>query len=165
MVRKVPRDETGAGTAPPFSDTVKDSASQIWLAGLGAFAKAQEEGTKVFDSLVREGLAIQRKTQAGAEEKIAEASEKMASMASELSSRATGQWDKLENLFEERVSRAVKNRGVPSARDIEALTARVEALEARLGATPGSTAPARRRAAETGPADEPAARKSTRKPD
>ena len=35
-----------------LSSTVKDSAQQIWLAGLGAFAKAQEEGNKVFEALV-----------------------------------------------------------------------------------------------------------------
>ena len=45
-----------------LSATIRDSAEQIWLAGLGAFAKAQEEGTKVFDALIREGEAIQKKT-------------------------------------------------------------------------------------------------------
>ena len=47
-----------------LSSTVKDSAQQIWLAGLGAFSKAQEEGGKVFEALVKEGMTIQRKTQA-----------------------------------------------------------------------------------------------------
>jgi poly(hydroxyalkanoate) granule-associated protein len=60
-----------------LSSTVKDSAQQIWLAGLGAFSKAQEEGGKVFEALVKEGLTIQRKTQAVAEEKISEATSRM----------------------------------------------------------------------------------------
>ena len=38
--------------------TVRDSAQQIWLAGLGAFSKAQEEGGKVFETLVKEGLSL-----------------------------------------------------------------------------------------------------------
>ena len=114
--------------APPFPDNVKDSAQQIWLAGLGAFTKAQEEGSKVFDALVQEGQAIQRKTQTAAEAKLSEASQKMTQMASEISTRATGQWDKLENIFEDRVSKALHRLGVPSASDIQALTARVEAL-------------------------------------
>jgi poly(hydroxyalkanoate) granule-associated protein len=113
---------------PPFPDNIKDSAQQIWLAGLGAFTKAQEEGSKVFDALVQEGQAIQRKTQTAAEAKLSEASQKMTQMASEISTRATGQWDKLENIFEDRVSKALHRLGVPSAGDIQVLTARIEEL-------------------------------------
>lgn len=111
-----------------LSSTVKDSAQQIWLAGLGAFSKAQEEGGKVFEALVKEGLTIQRKTQAAAEEKITEATSRVTSMANDIGSRAQGQWDKLENIFEDRVAKALSKLGVPSARDLQALTARVDAL-------------------------------------
>jgi poly(hydroxyalkanoate) granule-associated protein len=128
-------DRKAAG--PQLAGTVKESASQIWLAGLGAFAKAQEEGGKVFDALVKEGLAIQRKTQAAAEEKITEATSRMATMATGISSRATGQWDKLETIFEERVAKALGKLGVPTAKDIDALIARIDELNrnvARLSA-------------------------------
>ena len=111
-----------------FANTVRESAQQIWLAGLGAFSKAQEEGGKVFEALVKEGVTIQRKTQAAAEEKISDATNRMASMANDLTSKASGQWDKLENIFEERVSRALKKLGVPTAKDIDALVARVDEL-------------------------------------
>ncbi|HSH89586.1 MAG TPA: phasin family protein, partial [Ramlibacter sp.] len=74
MVTKTKKsDNTDKKTGPQLSGTVKESAQQIWLAGLGAFAKAQEEGGKVFEALVKEGTSIQRKTQAAAEEKISEA--------------------------------------------------------------------------------------------
>src|SRR5215212_5263566 len=106
MVKKLQKSTaTAAGdkkTGAQLSGTVKESAQQIWLAGLGAFAKAQEEGGKVFEALVKEGTSIQRKTQAAAEEKISEATNRMASMATDISSKASGQWDKLENIFEER---------------------------------------------------------------
>jgi poly(hydroxyalkanoate) granule-associated protein len=117
----------GASSAQ-FSNTVKESAQQIWLAGLGAFSKAQEQGGKVFEGLVKEGLAIQRKTQAAAEERISEATSRMASMANDISSKASGQWGKLEDIFEDRVSRALKKLGVPTARDIDALVARIDEL-------------------------------------
>ncbi|MGE4239875.1 phasin family protein [Ramlibacter sp.] len=117
----------------PLAGTIKDSASQIWLAGLGAFAKAQEEGGKVFEALVKEGMSLQRKTQSAAEEKIGEATARMTGMATELSSRASGQWDKLEGIFEERVGRALKSLGVPASADLEALVARIEALERAAG--------------------------------
>lgn len=119
---------TAAGS--PLSGAIKDSAQQIWLAGLGAFSKAQEEGGKAFESLVKEGLSIQRKTQAVAEERISEATHRMSGMANEISSKAAGQWDKLENIFEDRVAKALNKLGVPSARDVDALIERIDALNA-----------------------------------
>ena len=91
--------EDMASGAVPFSDAVKESAQQIWLAGLGAFSKAQAEGGKVFEALVKEGVNMQRKTQTVAEEKITEAAQRMTSAATEMGSRAAGQWDKLETIF------------------------------------------------------------------
>jgi len=128
MVKKMQKTTPEKKTGAQLSGTVKESASQIWLAGLGAFAKAQEEGGKVFEALVKEGLSIQRKTQAAAEEKISEATSKMANMATDISSKASGQWDKLENIFEERVSKALNKLGVPSAKDIDVLIARIDEL-------------------------------------
>ena len=129
---------------------VKDSAQQIWQAGLGAFAKAQAEGTKAFEALVKEGTTLQRKTQAAAEEKLSEATSRMTAMAGGITSKATGQWDKLESIFEERVAKALKKLGVPSSKDIDALNARIDAL-GRRAAAPARKAPA-------------AAKKAARKP-
>jgi poly(hydroxyalkanoate) granule-associated protein len=146
MVKKTKYTAGPETDGPPLSGTVKDSAQQIWLAGLGAFAKAQEEGGKVFDSLVKEGMSIQRKTQVAAEEKISEATSRMASMATDISSKASGQWDKLENIFEDRVSKALNKLGVPSAKDIDVLVARIDELNrivAKLSAR--SAAPSTRR--------------------
>ncbi len=125
-----------------LNDTVKESAQQIWLAGLGAFAKAQQEGGKVFETLVKDGLAMQRKAQTTAEEKIAEATQKMSTMAQELSaqasqfgSKATGSWDKLEGIFEDRVARALVRLGLPTAAELEELQKRVASLEAAAAAS------------------------------
>jgi poly(hydroxyalkanoate) granule-associated protein len=108
-----------------MSQRMKDSAQHIWLAGLGAFAKAQEEGGKVFENLVKEGSHLQQTTQQ-AQAKMTEAAEKMGQMAS-------GQMDKLEGIFEERVAKALKSMGLPSAEDVAALQARIEQLEKQLG--------------------------------
>jgi poly(hydroxyalkanoate) granule-associated protein len=131
------------------TDPIKDSAQQIWLAGLGAFAKAQQEGTKVFEALVKEGVGMQKKTQAAAEESFTQAQSRLAGMASELGARASGQWGKLENIFEDRVARALEKLGVPAAAEVAALKARVDALEAQLRGTPpgtGTVRPARKAA-------------------
>ncbi|MCO5357298.1 phasin family protein [Acidovorax kalamii] len=154
-----------------LSSTVKDSAQQIWLAGLGAFSKAQEEGGKVFEALVKEGLTIQRKTQAVAEEKITEATSRVTTMASDIGSKAQGQWDKLENIFEDRVAKALAKLGVPSARDLEALSARVDALAkgskaapAKAAAKPAAKAPAKKAAAKKAAAKKAAPAKAAAKP-
>ena len=139
------------GSQPDFSSTVKESAQQIWLAGLGAFAKAQEEGSKVFDTLVKEGTTMQRKTQAAAGDKLSEATSRMTSMASEISSKASGGWDKLETIFEDRVAKALKNLGVPTASDIEALGARIEELNRNLGKGVSKPTAATRTAQKTTP--------------
>lgn len=157
MQKKPAADKTAA---PQLSGTVKDSAQQIWLAGLGAFAKAQEEGGKVFEALVKEGLSIQRKTQAVAEEKITEATSKMASMATDISSKATGQWDKLENIFEDRVAKALKTLGVPSSKDIDALVARIDDLNKSVQKLSAKAAP---KAAAAKPAAEATAKPAAKR--
>jgi len=173
MVTKTQKSGTSkassAASGSPLSGAIKDSAQQIWLAGLGAFSKAQEEGGKAFESLVKEGLSIQRKTQAVAEERISEASNRMSGMANEISSKAAGQWDKLENIFEDRVAKALNKLGVPSARDVDALIERIDALNAlvkKQGIKPSAEpkTPARKaapaKAAPAKAASKPAARKT-----
>ncbi len=133
-----------------LASTVKDSAQQIWLAGLGAFAKAQEEGTKVFEALVKEGVSLQKKTQAVAEDKIGGVTSKMTHMADGITGKAGQQWDKLEGIFEERVAKAQNKLGVPSRKDIEALSQRVDALAtavAKLGGAVKAAPKAARKAA------------------
>lgn len=130
-----------------MAGAVKDSAQQIWLAGLGAFSKAQAEGGKVFESLVKEGLTMQRNNQIAAQDRIAQAASRMAGMAdmaSQAGTRAVGQWDKLETIFEDRVAKSLAKLGVPTAGDLEALTIRIDALVELLSKTsvkPATAAP------------------------
>ena len=128
MVTKLKKSNSSKKSALPLPGSVKDSAQQIWQAGLGAFTKAQAEGTKAIEALIKEGVSMQRKTQSVAEEKISEASSKMSSMATDISSKASGQWDKLESIFEDRVAKALNKLGVPSAKDVNALIARIDEL-------------------------------------
>lgn len=148
-----------------LAQTVKDSAQQIWLAGLGAFAKAQGEGTKVFETLIKEGVSLHRKTQAVAEEKIGDVAGKMSAMAGQVGDKANAHWDKLETIFEERTARALSKLGVPTAKDVAALSERVEALAAAVAALGGQPAAKAPRAAKPAPAEAPkaAARKTAPK--
>jgi poly(hydroxyalkanoate) granule-associated protein len=147
-----------------LAGAVKDSAQQIWLAGMGAFAKAQAEGGKVFEALVKEGVSLQRKTQAVAEEKLGDVTGKVSSMASEVSSKAGASWDKLENIFEERTAKALGKLGVPTAKDVAELTRRVEALSAAVAKLSKSPKAADKApAAEKAPAKKASAKTAARK--
>lgn len=140
-----------------LTGTIRESAHQIWLAGLGAFAKAQAEGGKVFETLVREGQTMQRRTQAAAEEGLQEAASRFGSLAAGAGSRASGQWGRLETLFEDRVATALGKLGLPSAQELAALRERVDELEMQVRVLARSRQPA----AKARPA---AARKTVRKP-
>jgi poly(hydroxyalkanoate) granule-associated protein len=155
MVKKLQKSaaqtQAHAVTGAQLASSVKDSAQQIWLAGLGAFSKAQAEGGKVFEALVKDGVGLQRKTQAAAEEKISEATSKMTTMANgitakatgvatDITAKATGQWDKLENIFEERVAKALSKMGMPTAKEVQALAKRVDELSAQLKKAPAKSA-------------------------
>lgn len=134
MVKKLKA--IAGGTDTQFAQTVKESAQQIWLAGLGAFVKAQAEGMKAFNNLVKEGESLQSRTSKAASAKVAEAAAK-----------ASGTWDKLEKVFEDRVARALSSLGVPTKKDIETLTRRVSELtEVVQGLNGGKPAPRRRAA-------------------
>ena len=115
-----------------LASQVKDSAQQIWLAGMGAFSRAQAEGTKVFEALVKDGTALQKKTQSDVEQKLGAVTGKMTSMASDVQAKAGQQWDKLESIFEERTAKALGRLGVPSAKDLAALSARLDELSAKI---------------------------------
>ena len=161
MVKKLQKMSAEKAASPHLASAVKESAQQIWLAGLGAFAKAQEGGGKVYESLMKEGLSIQRKTQAAAEEKLSEATSKMANMAGDIQSKAGQQWDKLENIFEERVAKALNKLGVPSAKDVDALIARIDELNKSVQKM-STKAPATKTSANAAakPAVKPAAKKT-----
>jgi poly(hydroxyalkanoate) granule-associated protein len=137
-----------------LASMVKDSAQQIWLAGMGAFAKAQAEGGKVFEALMKEGQALQKKTQGLAEERLGAMASKMSAVAGDVGGKAGAQWDRLESIFEARVEKALQRMGVPSRHDYEALVKRIDELSAgsKSGGPPaaaaGRKAPARKAAAK-----------------
>src|SRR5690349_10171614 len=121
--------------------TVRDSAQQIWLAGLGAFSKAQEEGAKVFEALVKEGKGLEAKTRKVTEARMSDMSEQMnkaaagaTKVAQTATDKANAAWDKLEQVFEDRVARSLNRLGVPTRKDIDALSQQVAELSSAVTA-------------------------------
>ena len=114
------------GKAAP-AKSIMESAQHIWLAGLGAFAKAQGEGGKLFEGLVRQGSQLEQKTRhiAGKVEEVRGAVE---SGVSQVRERTQETWDKLEQVFESRVSNALAKLGVPGRKELDELLKRVDEL-------------------------------------
>jgi poly(hydroxyalkanoate) granule-associated protein len=146
MVRKLKAMAEQSKGDSQLAAAIKDSAHQIWLAGLGAFAKAQEEGNKVFNVLVKEGNAIQKRTMRVTEDKVNEVTGTVSKLAGRIQKQARGNWDKLETVFEQRVERALTRLGVPTSKEIATLTKRVEDLTASVHKLSGGR-PARKGAA------------------
>ncbi|MGN6151592.1 MAG: phasin family protein [Lysobacteraceae bacterium] len=156
-----------ASNAEQLSKTLSESAQQVWLAGVGAFSRAQAEGGKLFEALVKEGMGLEqtmRKFAGGRADVVRDAVESRVGQARE---RATDTWDKLEKVFEDRVQRALVKLGVPSREDLNDLSARVEGLTAELRRQGGKPAAAPRKARAAKKAAAPAAKapaKRVRKP-
>lgn len=146
-----------------LANAVRTSAQQIWQAGLGAFAKAQEEGGRVFNKLVEEGTEFQKRSRAMAQDRVAGMSDMVDKVADGVGKQASGSWDKLEQVFEERVARALGSIGVPTRKDIEALARQVDELRevvARLSEQAGMAATAAPKRAARTAARKPAAKKA-----
>lgn len=131
---------------------VRSSAQQIWQAGLGAFAKAQAEGGRAFTRLVRDGSELQKRAR-----QVEDATGTVARKAERASRRSTGSWGKLEQVFEERVARALATIGVPAPGEMEALGRRVDELERLVATLAGDVA---RPAAKKPAARKPAAKRT-----
>ncbi len=108
--------------------SIMESAQQIWLAGLGAFSKAQAEGTKLFEGLVKDGLSLEQKTRKIATGKVDEVRGAVETGVSQVRERTQETWDRLEQVFEHRVSRALNKLGVPGRKELDELLKRVDEL-------------------------------------
>ena len=113
MVKKLKAMADKSRTESQLAAAVKDSAQEIWLAGLGAFSKAQEEGQKVFKALVREGTSIQQRTMKVTEDRVNDVTAKVTKVAAGLQKQANGTWDKLETVFEAPLSIGTEVSSVP----------------------------------------------------
>ena len=122
--RKRPAADPAEPTSPPSSS----ASDNVWLAGMGALAQAQAQGTKAFDSLVRKGLAQQAKAREAAETEINKAAERLGAIIL----GSANPWDRLGGIFEGRVQQALEGLGMPTPDQLAALFNRLHALEARV---------------------------------
>ena len=168
LKKKVMKKKVQAKSATP----VVDSAREIWLAGLGAFSVAQsesgkmiEQGNKLFEKLVSEGMKLEKKTRNVAETAVDDIKGEVESKVGAVRQQAVDNWDKLENIFENRVARVLGQLGVPTADEVNKLSARVQTLSTKVTAMTKTTKAAapKKAAAKKPAAKKPAAKKPAAK--
>ena len=175
VTRKTASNKTAAAQA-------QDYAHEIWLAGLGAFGMAQDEGTKLFkqgsksiddatskvvgesaklfERLVKEGAKLESKGRKLATDAVGGVRGDMESRVDEVRKTAQTNWDKLEKVFEQRVARALSRLGVPTSDEIRELSNRVAELNRRVtelarkqqASQPDAPKPAKKKVAKKAPA-------------
>jgi poly(hydroxyalkanoate) granule-associated protein len=147
--------------AEHMSRSLVESAQQIWMAGVGAFTRAQGEGSKLFEALVKEGMTIEQSTRKLATGKVDAVRDAVEDRVGVVRERAVDTWDRLETVFETRVQRALNRLGVPAREDLADLTGRVNELNAELRKL-SKSAPSKPSAAK--PARKAKAAKATKAP-
>ena len=99
---------------------LKDSAYNVWLAGLGAYTLAGEEGTRLSKELVEKGAKL--------DEANKERLGQLADRAQGLKGEAKDALAKITTPIENGLATAMSRLGVPTREEIVNLTHRVEEL-------------------------------------
>ena len=191
--KKLKRKVQGKPVASKNMNPVVDSAREIWLAGLGAFSVAQQEGGKIidegnkmFEKLVAEGSKLEKRSRKDVEGVVddlrSDIESRVDDIRGEIESRvnefrgdvesrlggvreqaesvrkqASNNWDKLEKIFEERVSRSLASLGIPTRDDVNDLAQRVQKLSRQVAALDKKAKPAVKKAVVAKPAAKKAA--------
>jgi poly(hydroxyalkanoate) granule-associated protein len=121
-----------------IQDDVKETAHRIWLAGLGALAAAEEEGTKLFSRLVDRGRDVESRGKVEVD-KVVDQAHKVVDKAK---TRASGTWEDLGGKVDDTIAAALHRLGVPTREEIRNLTQRVEELNAKVELLRPRVAPA-----------------------
>lgn len=122
----------GSGGGPRREGNLLYSAHQVWMAGLGALARAQDGSAGFFEDLVKEGSRLQGTALDTAQRVVMQAfqgaQKKVNRQVGSVKDQATETLDNLEKIFQTRVQRALHQLGMPTAEEITALTRKVDDL-------------------------------------
>ncbi|WP_038833284.1 phasin family protein [Pseudomonas aeruginosa] len=140
---------------------IEKYSRQIWLAGLGAYSKVSKDGSKLFETLVKDGEKAEKEAKSDVDAQVgaAKASARSAkSKVDEVRDRALGKWSELEEAFDKRLNSAISRLGVPSRNEVKELHSKVDTLTKQIEKLTGvSVKPAAKAAAK--PAAKPVAAK------
>ena len=115
---------------------IADTAQQIWLAGLGAFAKAQEEGSRAFEQLISEGSELERQTRKYTKEKLGSLRETMTETTRRLQRSGQNSYEQLQRVVDERIGEAIDRLSLPSSEEFRLLADQISRLTGQDMVTP-----------------------------
>ena len=141
---------------------VEKYSRQIWLAGLGAYSKISNDGSKLFETLVKDGEKAEKETKAEVDKQVDEVkgqAKAAKSRVGDVKDLALGKWSELEGAFDKRLNSAISRLGVPSRNEVKALHSKVDLLTKQIEKLTGQSVPPVTRAAASRPAP-----KTTAKP-
>ena len=133
---------------------IENYSRQIWLAGLGAYAKVGKEGVKLFDTLIKDGEQAEKAAKAEIDKQVESVKGKASkgkkdsvdatkSKVDKARGKVTGRWEELEAAFDKRLNSAVSRLGVPSRDEVKALNAKVDELAKLISQMNSAKAPAK----------------------
>ncbi|MCY1306338.1 poly(hydroxyalkanoate) granule-associated protein [compost metagenome] len=122
MAKAISKKKVEEQAASLVSD-VKHYTRQVWLASLGAYAKAGQESVEYFKELVKAGEGVEEKGRKLVTDRVESANERV-------KSKLTLVKDKLN--FDDRVAASLNRIGIPSRNDVNALSAKLDELGAAL---------------------------------
>ncbi|MCX7081402.1 MAG: phasin family protein [Pseudomonas sp.] len=142
---------------------VEDYSRKIWLAGLGVYSKIDTDGSKLFDTLVKDGEKAEKLTKSAVGKKVDAAKDSAQSAKSrvgDVKDRALGKWGELEEAFDKRLNSAISRLGVPSRNEVKALHSKVDTLTKQIERLTGAsvTPPVAAKTAAAKPAAKTAAK-------
>ena len=144
---------------------VEEYSRKIWLAGLGVYSKIDTDGSKLFDTLVKDGEKAEKLSKA-AVAKLADGAKSTTSSArtrvEDVKDLALGKWSEFEEAFDKRLNNAISRLGVPSREEVKALHTKVETLTKHIEKL--TAAAAKVAATKPSAASKPAPAKAAAKP-
>ncbi|WP_296248773.1 phasin family protein [Pseudomonas sp. UBA4194] len=149
---------------------IEKYSRQIWLAGLGAYSKISNDGSKLFETLVKDGEKAEKQVKDEVDDQVdsVKASANTAkSRVGDVKDRALGKWGELEEAFDKRLNSAISRLGVPSRNEVRELHSKVDALTRQIEKLTGASASSvasKPAAVRTRPAANGAAGKPATKP-
>ena len=123
---------------------ISESVHRVWLAGLGALSAAEDEGTKLFTALVTRGRKYERTMKKPVDQATVEVKRKV----KDVRGRAGKTVKKIERAFDDQIDAALHRIGVPTRKEIAALSRKVEKLTQTIAGKP-KRAPRKKTASKT----------------
>lgn len=125
-------------------EDVVDAANKIWKAGIGALRTAEEEGSRIFRTLIEKGEDFQAATKKGSEKQIEKMSKIIKGGVGSVKGKIDDITDQKETLWEvlklEDAFRSVmKTFGVATHKEIDMLKKKIDAISKSINELKGES--------------------------